>query len=304
MDAVDVTPRIDRVPELDRPTQRIWLVREDTGPLGSFKWRGAESHCAALAAAGEEGVVAASTGNFAAAVAWAARRHRLAAEVVVPGTVSAAKYALLVELGASVRRLGADLGEAAEAAREIAAASRRPYFEDGGSEAQLAGVATLGEELAHHGFAAVVAPVACGALAAGIAQGLARNGAPTAVVGVQVGACSRLAARFHERPDPPSRPNETIADGLADDRLVEPAFGLCLRLLREMLVVDDADVRSAMRLAYTATGTLPEGAGAAALAGFRRFPERVPDGDVAIVVSGANVAPDVRAAVLGEAADR
>jgi threonine dehydratase len=290
--------QVDREPQLDGPDHRLWLVREDRGPLGSFKWRGADSHCAALAAAGEDGVVAASTGNFAAAVAWAAQRHGLTADVVVPVTVSPAKYARLVELGANVHRVGADLGEAAAAAREIARASGRPYFEDGGSETQLAGVATLGAGLAGHGFSAVVSPVACGALAAGIADGLGRAGARTVVIGVQVRACSRLAARFHDHPEPPSRPGETIADGLADDRLVEPAFAMCLRLLRDVLVVDEDDVRSAMRLLASVAGAMPEGAGAAALAGFRRFSERIPEGDVAIIVSGANVADDLRTALL------
>jgi threonine dehydratase len=222
--------------------------------------------------------------------------------VVVPVNVSPAKYARLVELGADVRRIGADLGEAAAAAREIARASGRAYFEDGGSEAQLAGVATLGPDLAGHGFSAVVVPVACGALAAGIADGIRRAGSSATVIGVQVSACSRLAARFHGRPEPPSRPAETIADGLADDRLVEPSYGLCLRLLRDVLVVDEDDVRSAMRLLASVTGTMPEGAGAAALAGLRRFPDRVPAGDVALVVSGANLADDVRAAVSAAAA--
>jgi len=230
----------------------------------------------------------------------AADRHGLVAEVVVPRNVSAAKHERLVELGARVRRSGADLGEAAAAAREAAAAAGWAYFEDGGSEAQLDGVASLGEGLAAHGLAAVLAPVACGALAGGIARGLARGGASTAVIGVQVRACSRLAARFHDRPDPPSRPNETIADGLADDRLVEPSFSTCLALLRDVLVVDEAGLRSAMRELDAATGTMPEGAGAAALAGLRREPGAVPAGDVGLVVSGANLADELREAVRAE----
>jgi len=293
---VDPAPRLERAPALDRADRRVWLVREDLGPLGSFQWRGAAGHCAALAAAGAQGVVAASTGNFAAAVAWAAQRHGLGARVVVPEGISAAKHARLVLLGADVQRAGADLGEAVAVARRVAEERGWPYFEDGGSEAQLNGIATLGEALAERGLAAVLAPVACGALAAGIALGAARRG-DTAVVGVQVRACSRLAARFHGRPDPPSRPGETIADGLADDRLVEPAFGLCLSLLRDVLVVDETELRSSMRLLDRVVGTMPEGAGAAALAGFLGEPLSVPAGDVAVVVSGANLSAELRADV-------
>lgn len=297
VEPVDPAPRLERAPALDRANRRVWLVREDLGPLGSFKWRGAASHCAALAAAGEPGVVAASTGNFAAAVAWAARRHGLGAEVVVPEGISTAKHARLVALGADVQRAGADLDEAVAVARRIAEERGWPYFEDGGSQAQLDGIATLGEALADHGLAAVLAPVACGALAAGIALGAARSAGGTAVVGVQVRACSRLSARFHDRPEPPSRPGETIADGLADDRLVEPAFGLCLSLLHDVLVVDEGELRSSMRLLDQVVGTMPEGAGAAALAGFLAEPDSVPAGDVGVVVSGLNLSDELRAEV-------
>ena len=200
-----------------------------------------------------------------------------------------------------MHRRGADLGEAVTAAKAIASESGLPYFEDGGSEWQLDGIATLGEALAEHSFAAVVTPVACGALAAGVALGLRRKLTGTAVIGVQVRACSRLAARFHNRPEPPSLPTETIADGLADDRLVNPAFGTCMELLADVLVVDEADLHDAMRDLEALTGTMPEAAGAAALAGCRRFPDAVPAGDVAVIVSGANLSAEVRAAVLAGA---
>lgn len=294
---------LERAPALDTERHRVWLCREDLGPLGAFKWRGADTHCAHLASEGARGVVAASTGNFAAAVAWAAKRHGLLAEVVVPTDVSSAKYQRLLDLDANVHRHGANLAEAAEEAKRIAAESKLAFFEDGGSEWQLEGLATLGEALADRAFAAVVTPVACGALAGGVALGLKRAGATTEVVGVQPRACSRLAARFHQRPDPPSRPQDTLADGLADDRLVDPSFATCLELLRDILVVDEADLRRAMRALATVTGTMPEGAGAAALAGYRRFPGAVAPGDVAIIVSGANLAPEIRAGVLAEGTD-
>lgn len=290
---------LHRAEALDDDDHRVWLCREDLGPLGSFKWRGADAHCRRLAEQGEQGVVAASTGNFAAAVAWAAGRHGLTAHVAVPERASAAKLERLDALGALVHRAGATLSDAATAAQKLARELGLPYFEDGGSAWQLEGTATLGAELADAGGSgAVVVPVACGALAAGVAMGLRETGAQTPVVGVQVRACSRLAARWHGRPDPPSRPAETIADGLADDRIVEPAFGACRRLLADVLVVDEDDVRNAMRALHRVMGTLPEGAGSTALAGLRRFPSDVPAGDVVVVVSGANVAADLAADVL------
>jgi threonine dehydratase len=290
-----------RTAELDDSGHRVWLCREDHGPLGSFKWRGTEGHCKALAATGERGVVAASTGNFAAAVAWSAQRHGLEAHVVVPVSASGAKLALLEGSNARVHRHGETLLDAAQKACELATGNGLRYFEDGGSPWQLDGIASLGRALAERapGLAAVVVPVACGALAAGVAHGLRAASSSAAVVGVQARACSRLAARFHGEPDPPSRPGETIADGLADDRIVEPAFGVCQELLSDVVVIDEDDLWDAMRAIHRVTGTVPEAAGAAGLAGLRRWPARVPAGDVAVVVSGANVSREIEQRLVG-----
>jgi len=291
-------PRLERAAALDTDGHEVWLQREDLGPLASFKWRGALAHCADLAERGERGVVAASTGNFAAAVAWAARKHGLRAHVAVPETASGAKLERLRDLGAEVHRNGTTLGEAVSTAHAVAEREGLAYFEDGGSEAQLRGIAPLGRQLAAAQPAAVLVPVACGALAAGIAGGLREADAATGVIGVQARACSRLAARWHGYPDPPSEPTRTIADGLADDRIVEPAFGTCRALLSDILVVAEADLRASIRELHGKAGVLAEAAGAAALAGLRRSPEAVPAGKVIVLVSGGNITPELAADVL------
>ena len=284
---------------LDRPGHQVWLQREDRGPLRTFKWRGALAHCEALRREGARGVVAASTGNFAAAVAWSADRCGLPARVVVPETTSTAKLATLAELGADVVRHGAALGEAASHAQQLAAEAGLSYFEDGGSEWQIEGVSELGVELAAAAPDVVVVPVACGALAAGIVLGLRRAGSQAAVIGVQTRPCSRLAARFHGLPEPPSHPAWTIADGLADDRLVDPAFSTCLEELADVIVVEDDAIRSALRTMNERVGLLVEGAGAASLAALHAAPDRVGKGKVVLVVSGANIAPSLAAEILG-----
>lgn len=292
-------PTLQRAAALDDDDHAIWLQREDLGPLGAFKWRGAQAHCAELAARGEDGVVAASTGNFAAAVAWAAQGQGLRAHVVVPESTSPAKLERLRQLGVMVHEHGATLHEAVDAARAIAKHEGLPYFEDGGSRAQLDGIGGLASELAAQQPAVVVAPVACGALAAGLALGLRRAGSDAAVVGVQARACSRFAARWHGTPAPPSRPAETIADGLADDRIVEPAFKVCHDLLADVVVVDEENLRSAIRELYLRAGVLAEAAGAAALAGLRTHPSAIPQGKTVLVVSGGNIADELAEEILG-----
>src|SRR5207237_4742463 len=104
----------------------VWLKREDAHELGAFKWRGAE---AVLEARRPEVVVTASTGNHGAATAWAARRAGIRAIVFVPEGASATKTAMIQANGAELRRVGADMDEAKDAARAFAEEHGWFFFE-------------------------------------------------------------------------------------------------------------------------------------------------------------------------------
>src|SRR5581483_6419685 len=109
----------------------------------------------------------ASTGNHGAATAWAAQRLGLAAIVFVPEQASATKLARIAELGADIRRAGADMDEAKELARAEAAERGLPFFEDGAEPEQYAGYRAIGDELLDQlddPPAAAVVPVGNGAL--------------------------------------------------------------------------------------------------------------------------------------------
>ena len=117
------TPLEEAPPELSggRP---LYLKREDVHELGAFKWRGALPALEKYRAGGADAVVTASTGNHGAATAWAAERTGMRAVVFVPDGASAAKLALLEDLGAELHPVGADLDESKELAREHAARER------------------------------------------------------------------------------------------------------------------------------------------------------------------------------------
>src|SRR5262249_55079184 len=153
----------------------ILLKREDAGPNGAFKWRGALCACEAFRRAGATAVITASTGNHGAATAWAAARGGMTAHVVVPEGVSGVKRDLIVAQNAVLHECGPSLVEAAEYADDLSRRLDAPYFEDGAVEAQLSGAGTIGTEIADSGADAVIVPLAVGALAGGIAQTLARQ---------------------------------------------------------------------------------------------------------------------------------
>ncbi len=278
---------LEPAPELGAGRQLL-LKREDQGPGGSFKWRGALCACAAFKAAGARDVVTSSTGNHGAATAWAASELGLSAHVVVPVGASAVKRELIARHGAQLHEHGEQLTDAAAHAASLARELRAPLFVDGGCEAQLMGTETVGLELLDAHADVVLTPLACGALAGGLVRALNRLDSRPRVIAVQSAAFARFSAVWRGDADPGPAAGDTFADGLADDRLVEPAFSACSGL-DEVLTVDDARLADAVRELFDRCGILVEGAAAAPLAALRAYPDRIPAGRVVLLISGRNL---------------
>lgn len=281
--------------------RELFLKREDLGPTGSFKWRGSLSACYEIAATGARGLVTASTGNHGAAVAWAAHVVGLEAHVVVPKRSSETKCALIVESGAGLHRVGESVKDADAYARELAPELGLTFFEDGGRLSQVLGAGTLAVELAAAADVdTVIIPVGCGALAGGV--GLAARGwrKRPRLVGVQSRHYARLTHLFAGR-EYAETGGLTLADGLADDRLIEPACSLCLAALDDLVVVDETQIADAMRRLWEGTGVMVEGAAAASLAALDGYPDRIPGSRVALIISGGNIDRDVFESILNHA---
>lgn len=266
----------------------VVLKREDSGPNGSFKWRGALCALTDFAFNGATAVVTASTGNHGAATAWAAARLGIDAHVVVPTAASGLKCSLIEANGAVLHRNGTDLDAAAGHARSLAEQLGAPYFEDGASTAQLLGTATIGAEIAEIDPGIVITPLAVGALAGGVGIGLARRGSGAKLFGVQVEGYDAIARLLRGDP-PPDRGTATFADGLADNRIVEPAFGACRDHLSGVVVVGEPQLEAAVRDLHRERGIIAEGAGAAALAGLRELDPAHERGPIVLIVSGRNL---------------
>lgn len=279
----------------------ILLKREDLGPNGAFKWRGALAACAALRDHGARGVVTSSTGNHGAATAWACRRIGMTADVVVPLGASPAKCQLVASHGATLHEVGTTLDEAAGAARELARELDLPFLEDGASGAQLAGTATIGTELldADPTIEVVIVPLACGALAGGLGTALKAAPAPPFIIGVQSTVFPRLGMLWRGEPDPGVSSGESFAGGLADSRIVEPAFDACKQHLDEVVAVDDEALCEAIRTLHAECGIVVEGAAAAPLAALQRLSDRIPAGRTALIISGCNLDADLVEKILG-----
>ena len=252
----------------------VHLKAENLQRTGSFKIRGAVNKLATLGEAERgAGVVAASAGNHAQAVAWAAREAGLRATIFVPQDAAMAKVEAAKGYGADVRMVGdsleAAVGEAERHVEESGATFVHP-FED---EAVVAGQGTIGLELAEQmpGAEVVVVPVGGGGLAAGIALAL-RSALPEArVVGVR------------SAPD-----GFALADGIAVKQPGALTGPLLDDLLDDLVEVSGADIAQAIVLLLERTKLVVEGAGAVAVAALmeRKIPG---DGPAVAVLSGGNI---------------
>ncbi|QXV62441.1 pyridoxal-5'-phosphate-dependent protein subunit beta [Amycolatopsis sp. TNS106] len=267
----------------DRLGRHVLVKIETLNPLRSFKGRGADYFAAGL----EPGtmMVCGTSGNFGQAVAYAARKRGLRAEVFVPADVSPVKLRRIKTLGARVRRTE---GEVKVAAAAFAAeAPDRVFVVDGREPAISEGAGTIGLELAAAGaIDTVVLPVGDGALIAGVALWLKAHTPDVRVVGVGTTSARAMATSWRAgEPVTVDRVN-SFAGGISI-RTPEPESVRRLRsLVDDFVLVQDDDLRAAMRLGAETLGVLPEPAGAAGLAALTVHD--IPGDRVATVVTGAN----------------
>ena len=245
------------------------LKLESHQQTGAYKVRGALVALQAQVARGDHRpVIAASAGNHAAGMAWAARRLGLEAVAVVPACAPVSKVARTRALGARVIRHGRDFAEAAAHATDLARSNGWRFLHPFDDPHIIAGQSTIGRELSEHSPDVVLVPVGGGGLAAGVS--LSFSGTRTRVIGVRVRASERM---------------DSVADGTRVARLGKRNAALLDVHLDGMITVSEAEVHAAMRGLYRREGLIVEGAGAVAVAGLRH----VPQGRRVAIISGGNI---------------
>jgi threonine dehydratase len=280
----------------------VWVKHENHTPVGAFKVRGGLVYFDHLrrTARDVQGVVGATRGNHGQSIAFAAARYGMPSAVVVPQGNSTTKNAAMRALGAELIECGHDFQASLEASARIAlergwhqVPSFHPLLVDG--------VATYSLEL----FRAVpdldvlyvqigLGSGICGAIAARDALGL-----KTRIVGV-VSASAPAYARSLAAGRPVSHDVSTrIADGMACRTPDVDALRTIRAGVERIVEVTDDEVEAAMRVLFSTTHNVVEGAGAAGLAALLQERRQSGNATAGIVLTGANVDPQPFARVLG-----
>jgi threonine dehydratase len=274
------------------------LKLESAQPTGSFKVRGA---LAALARIDRDTpVVAASAGNHALGIAFAASRLGHRATVVTATSASPAKVDAIRRFGVELVQVGSSYDDAEAHALTLAAGGAR-YVSAYNDPDVIAGAATIGRELESQvdGPCTVIVPVGGGGLVAGL--GLWGSGrADVRVVGVEATHNPVVSAAVRAGGVVDVELRDTIADGIAGG--IEPGsvtVPIVADTVDELVSVSEDEIRAAIRYLALARGVVAEGAGAAATGAVLAGKIDLRGTPIAIV-SGRNIAAELLAGVLVE----
>ena len=284
----------------------VTLKLEQLQCAGSFKARGAFANLL-LRDVPPAGVVAASGGNHGVAVAYAAHRRGVPARIFVPTVSAPAKMERIRQLGAELVVTGERYADALAAAQAWVESSGAMSVHAFDQRETLLGQGTLALELAgqapemgpemDRALDTVLVPVGGGGLIGGIAAYFAGT---VRVIGVEPdGAPTLTRARAEGRPaDAPAE--GVAADALAPRRVGELVFPITQAYVEDVVLVDDASILAAQRALWQAARIAAEPAASVGIAALLTGAYKPAPGEhVAVVISGANMAPSQLESQLG-----
>ncbi|WP_415922216.1 threonine dehydratase [Tateyamaria sp. SN6-1] len=270
----------------------VWVKHENHTPTGAFKVRGALTFMDWLVRTHPDvpGICTATRGNHGQGQAWAATGAGLRALVYVPRGNSVEKNAAMRAFGAELVEHGDDFDtarmEAFRVAEEQGLFIVPPYHPE-----LVRGVATYAYEFftAQSELDTVYVPIGCGSGICGTIMARDALGLRTKVVGVvsdqaQTAKLSVEAGRLVE-----TNSASTFADGMAVRVPVQEAFDIYAKGADRIIAVSDDAVADAIRLYFTATHNVAEGAGAAPLAGLMQERDAMAGKRVGVILCGGNI---------------
>ncbi len=284
---------IDRSETFSRISNcNVYLKYENLQKTGSFKVRGALYKVYKAYINGAKGVVAASAGNHAQGVAYAAKVFGLPSIVVMPKTAPISKIEATKNYGAKVILQGEVIDEAEEKAKEIAENQNFVFVHPYNDIDVIAGQATIAWEILEQlsDCDIIVVPIGGGGLASGIISIIKSIKPNIRVIGVE----PKNAPKFYESlkcgkiVSIDVRPS--IADGLIAKKPGVLTFEIISKLIDDIVLVDEDEIAYTMFLLLERAKMLVEGAGAASLTAILSGRIRNIDGKkVLALITGGNV---------------
>jgi len=269
----------------------VWIKPEMLQRGGAFKFRGAYNFLSRMdPEIRRRGVIAPSSGNHAQAVALAAKLYGVPATVVMPTTVTPAKRNGAERLGARVVLAGTTTADRMAGAEELVAREGLTLVPPYDHPVIIAGQGTVGLEIADDmpDVDTVLVPVGGGGFSAGVASAIKLRLPNARVIGVEPSGAPKLSrARAAGKPVKLEHTGG-LADGLLAVEIGHVTFAHHQRYLDDVLLVDDAALRRAMRLLLDRMKLVVEPSGAITVAALLEG-KFTPRGPTVAVLSGGNI---------------
>ena len=311
-DVAHETP-LEPAPRLSRRLRNdIRLKREDLQPVFSFKLRGAYNRIAHMTDAERaRGVIAASAGNHAQGVAFAARHLGSSALIVMPQTTPDIKVQAVRDLGADVVLTGDTYADARSQCDTLVQDTGRVFVDPFDDPLVIAGQGTIGNEILRHRLgdvSAIFVPVGGGGLIAGIASYVKALRPAVRVIGVEPYEADAMYQSIAAGGRVVLDTVGIFADGVAVREVGRITFPIVQATVDEIVRVSNDEICAAVKDIFDDTRSIMEPAGALGVAGLRRWVEQTGSegARLAAVLSGANMNFDrlrfvAERAELGEA---
>jgi threonine dehydratase len=277
----------------------VWVKHENHTPIGAFKVRGGIVYIDELMKNSPPagGLITATRGNHGQSIPFAARAYDIPVHVLVPEGNSSEKNAAMAGWGANVEAFGQDFDEARVEAERRAASGEYEYVTSFG-EHLVRGVATYAIEMfgAARDLDTVYVPIGMGSGICAVILVRDLLGLKVEVVGVVSDNADAVAQSFEAGRIIETATANTFADGMACRVPSADAMEIINNGAARIVRVSDDEVADAVRLIYSTTHNIAEGAGAAACAAAAK--ENNHGRKVGVVLTGGNIDRDWFATIL------
>ncbi len=300
----DVTQARERIYRYLRPTLlnewpllkqrlgfRYLLKHENHQPTGAFKVRGGINLVSRLSAEQKQrGIISCTTGNHGQSLAYAARQFGVVCTLVVPEHNNPGKNQSMRALGAELIEYGRDFDDAKDYCEQLTQEKGLRYVHSANEPMLIAGVGTMADEIFDQEPAPDVAlvPIGLGSGICGTAIVAARRNPATQVIGVQSAGAPAVAESFKTGKIIQYDSLDTIAEGLATRAPAQMTMDIMHRLVHDIVLVTNDELKQAMAWLLETTHNLAEPSGAAATAAAWKLREQLKGKTVVGILSGGN----------------
>ena len=281
---------------------RVFLKPENFQVTGSFKIRGAYYKISKLSEEEKSrGVIAASAGNHAQGVGYAAQMLGVKATIVMPETTPIIKVEATKKFGVQVVLHGDTYDDACRKARELEEENGYVFVHPFDDIDVMLGQGTVALEVLKEldNVDKILVPIGGGGLISGIAMAAKMLKPGIKIIGVEPeGACC-IARSLDENKVTELKKVDTMADGVAVKKPGDLTFEVIKEFMDEVVTVSDSDILEAILLLMERHKMITEGAGALSVAGLKKLASE--DKNVVCVISGGNIDISTILAIINRA---